>query len=925
MPHPRRALEWAATTLLLATVHFLSGALCSLLSIPLGHTRAVWPPSGLALVGLLVLGKRHWPGVFLGSFLLNLELSFRVLDPSRVTSPLLVAASIALGAAAQASTGAWLIRRHVGWPQPLIRSRKILSFMLLGGPLSCLIGATWGAATLWIAGIVPVRELAANWGEWWVGDTLGTWIFSIIGLVALGQPREVWRPRRRSVALPLAASCAAAIAVFFFVQKSEAGRQRSTFIEKARAQVSRLALTTRTDEAVLHGLAALFDARENVTREQFHTYAKQALRMYGSFEGLAWIPRVPQDRRQVFEERARQEGFANFEIKDLTDGKLVRAQVRAEYFPALYVQRNEEDDQPTGFDVASEAARRTALEQARDIGADQATVPVEFLRKKGRGIVVTVPVYDMAGLNETLRSVDETTRTSQASIVLRRHRLRGYVVGGLLLEHVKNEALDKTAVPDMQLYVEDVTDSQTPVFVFSRGLDSHIQTAPPTTPLDWSTHIRIGERMWQMRFIPTPAFQATRYSPVSWFILSGGFLFTSLLGGVLLVITGGTTLVEQRVVERTAELTALNRELAGEVAERRRAEEQLTLSEGRFRNAIDYSAIGFALVDPDGRWLQANAALCRTLSVSADELLQRSVDSVTHPDDVARDRALTEDLLAGRITHFHTEKRYLREDRAIVWALTSVSLVRRADGSPLHMVSQIQDITERKRADLSLQASLEEKEVLLREVHHRVKNNMQVISSLLNLHSMAADRPEEEKIFRECQLRIQAMAMIHDRLYHSPSLATIDFGEHLIDLATLVVRSNPRGGARVEMKTDCAHVELPLDTAIPLGLIATELVSNACKHAFHGRESGELRVELLTPAPGSLVLCVSDDGPGLPEGFDLRKAKSLGLRLIDNLTRQLRGGIVMNRNGRGARIEITLPSPAISSKQIVPPPHANAA
>jgi two-component sensor histidine kinase len=153
--------------------------------------------------------------------------------------------------------------------------------------------------------------------------------------------------------------------------------------------------------------------------------------------------------------------------------------------------------------------------------------------------------------------------------------------------------------------------------------------------------------------------------------------------------------------------------------------------------------------------------------------------------------------------------------------------------------------------------------------------------------------PVDQEIFKDCQMRIHSMALVHDRLYRSSALSTVDFGAHLSDLVNLVARSQSRRTARVDFKTDCDSVEITLDTAIPLGLIAVELVTNAYKHAFTNRTEGRLDVTLKLNSARVLVLTVTDSGGNLPAKFEIGQTKSLGMRLVENLARQLRAKLTI--------------------------------
>ncbi len=326
-------------------------------------------------------------------------------------------------------------------------------------------------------------------------------------------------------------------------------------------------------------------------------------------------------------------------------------------------------------------------------------------------------------------------------------------------------------------------------------------------------------------------------------------------------------------------------------------QEVLGESELRFRLAFESAGLGMALVALDGKWMQVNSALCQILGYSESELLGTAAQEITHPGDLEADLSQVRHLLEGTSTSYQMEKRYYHKNGAIIWTFTTISLVRSLAGEAQYFISQIQDDSVRKRAQEELKESLAEKEVMLQEIHHRVKNNLQVIVSLIQLQSYQLSDPDLVDAMRDCQSRIHSMSLVHDRLYKSGSFARLDFGEHLRDLTLLVASAQTAGGSHVQLEFQLQAVEISMEIAIPLGLIANELVSNAFKHAFRGRPQGHLRVALTCLAQDELCLEVSDDGPGLPQDFQLSNtASTLGLRLITTLTRQIRGQLSVGRS-----------------------------
>jgi two-component sensor histidine kinase len=212
-------------------------------------------------------------------------------------------------------------------------------------------------------------------------------------------------------------------------------------------------------------------------------------------------------------------------------------------------------------------------------------------------------------------------------------------------------------------------------------------------------------------------------------------------------------------------------------------------------------------------------------------------------------------------------------------------------------VASFLDITERKRTEQLIRASLEEKEVLLREIHHRVKNNLQVISSLLYLQSQKFSDAELQTCFLESQNRICSMALAHEQLYQSKNLAEVSIKTYLENLVRQQQQICPSTDQKIDCRLAVEDIPLDIEKVIPCGLLITELLSNAYKHAFADGRNGQVVISLYGEA-GKFELTVADDGVGLPADFDYRKAKTLGLQLVTALVDQLNGTLELE-NGNG--------------------------
>jgi PAS domain S-box-containing protein len=276
-----------------------------------------------------------------------------------------------------------------------------------------------------------------------------------------------------------------------------------------------------------------------------------------------------------------------------------------------------------------------------------------------------------------------------------------------------------------------------------------------------------------------------------------------------------------------------------------------------------------------------------------------------HADDLARVMVDVQAHLAGTTRYYSNEHRVRCKDGIWKWLLDRGVVVSRDDaGKPLRMIGTHTDMTERKRAEEHLAASLKEKEVLLREIHHRVKNNMQVIVSLLRMHARRTTDKEVQSAFDDCRDRVNAMALIHEALYQSDNLAQIDFEVYLKKLCHNLSVAHGTSGKGIAVTVGQCNMTLSTDKGIAVGMVIAELVSNAFKHAFPPKKGGQISVSLSNLDEDTVELIVQDNGIGLPAEVDVLNSPSLGLRLVvAAVTRELGGSIEVTRDG-GTRFVI---------------------
>ncbi len=327
------------------------------------------------------------------------------------------------------------------------------------------------------------------------------------------------------------------------------------------------------------------------------------------------------------------------------------------------------------------------------------------------------------------------------------------------------------------------------------------------------------------------------------------------------------------------------------------AERQLRLLAFTLNCAKD----AFVITDLKNSVLYINQAFTDTYGYTEEEIFGKDVmiiRSATVPAELS-DRIRQGTRASGWSGEIMNRRKNGDEFPVELWTST----VRNDQGEPVALVGVAREITERRRTEDQIKASLAEKEVLLKEIHHRVKNNLQIITSLLSLQSGKVNLPEMQSVLRESQTRVKSMALVHEELYQSDNFSRVDFADYIQRLTTNLFHTYQTGPVAVSLAVDVQEVFLTVDTAIPCGLIVNELVSNALKHAFPDGREGRVTIQLSAVGP-VYVLTVADDGIGLAEDIDPETVESLGLQLVDTLTHQLGGAMRIHRD-HGTQFEIS--------------------
>ncbi len=363
-----------------------------------------------------------------------------------------------------------------------------------------------------------------------------------------------------------------------------------------------------------------------------------------------------------------------------------------------------------------------------------------------------------------------------------------------------------------------------------------------------------------------------------------------------------------------------------DISQRKRDEEAIRAREELLRSVVESAPIIIFVLDKDGIFTFSEGRGLGKIGLQSGEVTGKSIFKVYRdfPDIISNfKRALNgEDFVEdtevdGIIFETHYLPLYTQDGQLtnVLGVSTDITDRRRSEERLKQAYDELEDrvherteeladsnnilikeIEERNRVESQLKKSLHEKEILLKEIHHRVKNNLQVISSLLFLQSKKFDDEKVMAAMQESQNRVRTMALIHEKLYQSGDFTAIDFGNYLNEIIRFLKSTYSVESKHITFQVEADHLELGLDYAIPCGLVVNELVSNSLKHAFNGRQNGEISIRMHAKDSDSIELTVRDNGIGLPADTDVDTTKSLGMQLVKNLVSQIDGTLKREQN-----------------------------
>ena len=942
--------KWLANSALIAVAYCVAGRLGQLLAVEPNYAAAVWPASGVALAGLLLLGYRVWPGLFLGAMIVNGWTSIAFAENFEAArTAVLVTAVISIGVTLQAVAGRLLIERVIGYPNSLTRDRDILGFLGLGGPVACSIGATWGVFTLHWAGTLEASQLALNWWTWWVGDVVGVLLFAPTVLILFARPRDTWRSRRLSVALPLFVAFVATTIGYIYVQRSEQARTRLQFERRADHAFQDIQDQIAGHLDAVHSIKGFYAGSATVERDEFSIFSRHMLPRHPGIQALSWLPRVPRQRRADFDSRARQEGLAEFGFTERdVDGRLVEVGERDEYFPVFFIEPLSSNEAAVGFDVASHPERKRAMDAACDSGQQVATAPITLVQETAdqAGFLVFDPIYD--------------GDMSNAITAERRRALRGYVSGVFRAGDMVEAALRSEFQSDYLLTIRDLRADLDRRIIYSNDERPSPHKGNEVSPLlvgfvGWSKTLSVGGRDWHVEFVPTAGFLAAQSNRHTWLVLASGRTFTGLLGTLLLVLAGRAARVEELVAYRTEELSEANGELEQEVTRREQIEHALSeahedleqrvlertaalkASESRYLDLYNNAPDMFVSVDmATQRVIECNQTLAAVTGFSRSEIIDRHVYDLYHPRCLDEVRRSFQSFLSTGKTE-DLELPLLCADGSVVDVSLNVSAVRDDQGRLVCSRAILRDITAKKQAE----ARIQDQEAELAHVT-RLSTMGELATGLAHeinqpLAAIAAYAEGAAIRIRGGNIDEERLAQVVDRISADAHRA----GEIIRRLRTFIHKREPvRTQVDVnELVTDVAHflavdtrrrgVAIGFDLADDLprlygdAIEIQQVLLNLIRNGFDAMEANEpvdrrLTVRTRVGEDATVEIDVVDRGHGISEGnesqlfvaFFTSKDNGLGMGLaISQSIIESHGGRIWatsNIEG-GATFHISLP------------------
>lgn len=518
--------------------YYLAGRFGLSLAIPPGFASAVWPASGVALACILLL--RRLPaalGVGLGSFLVNLGVTTNNFTAVSLAA-FIPASGIACGAIAQVLFTYYLWRKFLPTPSLLDAPREISLFLLVIGPVGCLIAASAGSLVLYLVGFVPIQTLSFTWLTWWAGDTIGVLLFTPMLLIYFSRERNLTHLRKFQISFPTVIIFLGVLTLFFLSTQARNRKIENDIAENALNFQTIIEERLTVSKNKLLSFSAFYKGLSSPQRKQFENIALAILEQDGILRAIGWIEIVKNSERAGVEEKIRQAGHANFIFTELSENRqIVPAAERPLYFPVLNIVPLSGNEAALGLDLGNNLSRLQALTQALKTGEAVSTEPIRLAQTSGgeNSIILYLPVFT------------KTYNQKKHTIHYAREHFLGYLSGVYDIESILGGVLSEALTSNFSLKITDVTNPKDVKVLIERAQPALKPYAPVVR------NIVFGSRNLSIEIYANSQYTVGTKDWASWILLTVGFLLAAMLQALLLMITGTTERIRNEVESKTAD------------------------------------------------------------------------------------------------------------------------------------------------------------------------------------------------------------------------------------------------------------------------------------------------------------------------------------------------------------------------------------
>jgi len=703
------------------------------LSVAPSSASPFWPPAGLSLAVVIVYGRVVYPGVFIGNLLLKLFSFSEFSLVSSLQDSINTALITTFGLCLQVFFAVYLKHRFIGKNDALVDDSKIISFFALIVPLSFVVSASVGSATLFFQGFIILEDIANTWITWWLGDCIGAIIITPIVLAFIAKPKDIWKMRRKVVAYPLIVMLIAVAALFEYNKKQEIDRLAFIFDNQVYEFHTLLSGELNQHVETNKVLKAFFDSSENISYEEFKTFTDSFFKQKSTIQALEWVEYIPASQQMADSS------------DDYSEGQ----------FLIKYMQAQDENKITQGFDISANPVARQALLMSIASKQTVMTEPLQLVKNtiENTAFVLYSPVYHHS---------NTANATSQ---------LKGFTGSAFRIDDEVKQILQ--AFANFQLLVK-ISDENTELY------NNYVDPKLPVLnllSLHKNKQIKIANKIWQVSYQPSPKFYRKQMSNAVWWLFLGGFLVTGLTAIGLLMLSGRTLRTEELIRSRTKEL-AISEDLFRTMFE-----------ESPLGVALINTTTGF--ID------KTNACFRQITGKNTQELQKTAWISSAYFNDVEEELGNVQRLNAGNISGFSKVKSYQHPSGAPVWVnMTLTSLKGGSKEAPYHLC-MIEDITEQRQTENALRRSQKMDAVgqLTGGIAHDFNNILNII--LGNTELMKKSITNDEKALKRLSIIIKsaerAAALTKQLLSFTRNkaeqLSVININSLITEMDTIISRS----------------------------------------------------------------------------------------------------------------------------------------